>query len=273
MPVGADSAVFSTRRADTAEQTDWMATCKGHPLTTFARVILAEFDVWHTRPVAPTRRVALGDDHLPMDPAPGFGGLLLGAVVAIHAQQLDEDLRAGFSELMGSLERGQRVSQPRLRHRLQQDRVGLMNTTHRLVGRNEKELVFELEPTESPEPHLLAAAYRAAQEPDPVRRSLFTLLQSAVGWRGPNCPDLVAYLTGRSPDLAWATSPELDPLAWALQTLEIEVGDSDRRTVQRQFRRLLRSAHPDHGGAELDAGARIQELSTARRILLDRKGA
>ena len=36
-------------------------------------VILAEFDVWHTRPVAPTRRVALGDDHLKLDPAPGFG--------------------------------------------------------------------------------------------------------------------------------------------------------------------------------------------------------
>ena len=236
-------------------------------------VILAEFEVWHTRPVAPTRRVALGDSELPMDPAPGFGGLLLAAVVALHAQQLDDDQSAAFEQLMTQLERGQRIAQPRLRHRLQQDRIGLVSTTHRLVGRNNEELCIELEPTESPEPHLLAAVYCAGLEVPSQRRTLFTLLRSAVNWRGPNSPDLIAYLTGRAPELAWSRSIELDPTAWALDVLQLEAESSDRRSVQRQFRRLLRDAHPDHGGVEHDAGIRIQELSAARRILLARKGA
>jgi hypothetical protein len=43
-------------------------------------MLLAELEVWHSRPITPTRRVALGHLVLPTDPAPGFGGLLLGAV-------------------------------------------------------------------------------------------------------------------------------------------------------------------------------------------------
>ena len=38
--------------------------------------------------------------------------------------------------------------------------------------------------------------------------------------------------------------------------------------VQRRFRELLVEAHPDHGGDEIDAAARIEELTEARRILL-----
>ena len=44
-------------------------------------MLLAELEVWHSRPTTPTRRVALGHLVLPTDPAPGFGGLLLGAVI------------------------------------------------------------------------------------------------------------------------------------------------------------------------------------------------
>ena len=47
-------------------------------------MLLAELEVWHNRPLAPTRRIALGNLVLPVDPAPGFGGLLLGAVVTAH---------------------------------------------------------------------------------------------------------------------------------------------------------------------------------------------
>ena len=35
-------------------------------------MILAELEVFHSRPIAPTRRVALGRKHLPLHPAPGF---------------------------------------------------------------------------------------------------------------------------------------------------------------------------------------------------------
>ena len=41
-----------------------------------------------------------------------------------------------------------------------------------------------------------------------------------------------------------------------------------RIDVQRQFRDLLRDAHPDHGGDIDDAAQRIADLTEARRILL-----
>ena len=47
-------------------------------------MLLAELEVWHSRPFTPTRRVSLGHLVLPAEPPPGFGGLLLGAVVAGH---------------------------------------------------------------------------------------------------------------------------------------------------------------------------------------------
>ena len=66
-------------------------------------MILAELNVWHSRPAVPTRRVALGDDRLAFDPSPGSGGLLLAAVVATHAQQLDDDGNVELTELLNVL--------------------------------------------------------------------------------------------------------------------------------------------------------------------------
>src|SRR5690606_9268504 len=54
-------------------------------------VILAELEVFHSRAIAPTRRVALGGRDLPVTPAPGFGGILLGGVVAAYVPGLDPD--------------------------------------------------------------------------------------------------------------------------------------------------------------------------------------
>ena len=54
-------------------------------------MLLAELEVFHSRAVQPTRRVALGHLVLPVDPAPGLGGILLGAVVAEHSRRLDGD--------------------------------------------------------------------------------------------------------------------------------------------------------------------------------------
>ena len=100
-------------------------------------MLLAELEVWHSRPVTPTRRVALGHLVLPTDPAPGFGGLLLGAVVAAHLDDVDPDLLPDLHRLIGEIERGERVVQPRLRHRYQVDRHGLARSTHRLLGDGE----------------------------------------------------------------------------------------------------------------------------------------
>lgn len=233
-------------------------------------MILAEFGVWHTRPVAPTRRVVVGEAVLPFAPAPGFGGLLLAGVVGVHAAAMDDDHRLSFDLLMNQLERGERITQPQLRHRLQRDRVGLTNSTHRLVGRGDV-LEFEFEPGAAAEPQLLGAVYLAAQEPPERRRTLFTLIRSATRWKGGPSPDLIPFLTGLEARRVCSWSSTMDPWSWALDLLGFETDPGARELVQSRFRRLLREAHPDHGAPSADAGRRIQELTEARRILLERE--
>ena len=54
-------------------------------------MLLAELEIRHSRAVAPTRRVALGERWLPTDPAPGYGGILLGGIVATHLGDVDAE--------------------------------------------------------------------------------------------------------------------------------------------------------------------------------------
>ena len=55
---------------------------------------------------------------------------------------------------------------------------------------------------------------------------------------------------------------------WAMEVLGLRAGmDVERDDVNRRFRRLLRDAHPDSGGARRGAAARIAELTEARTIL------
>jgi curved DNA-binding protein CbpA len=42
----------------------------------------------------------------------------------------------------------------------------------------------------------------------------------------------------------------------------------ERDDVQKRFRRLVRLAHPDHGGESTGAAERMAELSEAREVLL-----
>ncbi len=57
---------------------------------------------------------------------------------------------------------------------------------------------------------------------------------------------------------------------WAMEVFGIGAGRAvDRREVQRRFRRLLRVAHPDHGGDTEGAAERIAELTEARELLLE----
>ncbi len=227
-------------------------------------------EVFHSRPVAPTRRVALGHLELPIDPAPGFGGLLLGGVVAAHMPSLDPDLFDDLHRLTVQLELGQRIPQPRLRHRLQTDRIGLLRSTHRLVGDGE-EVTFELDAKGSPAQHILAAVYAAALFPAGPRTPIMTLIRKAMRWGGALDNSLVAYLAGLSRDQRWSAEAHRDPRRWALGVLGFvhpQGGGPPKQAIQRRFRELLRDAHPDHGGDARDAALRISELSEARRILL-----
>jgi hypothetical protein len=233
-------------------------------------VILAELEVYHSRPIAPTRRVALGDLNLPASPAPGFGGLLLGGVVAANMAGLDPDLFDDLDRLTVQLERGQRIPQPRLRYRLQVDRVGLLRSRHQLVGDGE-ELRFELDDKGSPAQHILAAVYAAGLLPLGPRTPVMAVVRKAMRWSGGVDNRLIAYLSGLAHHEAWAAQVRHDPIRWALDVLGLSAEDGvgpGKRAVQRRFRQLLRQAHPDHGGDASDAALRISQLAEARRLLL-----
>jgi hypothetical protein len=230
-------------------------------------VLLAELEIWHSRPIAPTRRVALGRAALPVDPAPGFGGLLLGGIVAAHIGGLEDELADELGRLLNDLEAGRRIPQPRLHHRFQADRHGLAKSVHQLHGHGDA-LDFEFESEGSPASQVLGAAYAAGQLPEPERRFVMAVVRRGARWHGTVGPELVRFLSGVRGGTRSARA-YADPGLWALHVLGFDAGTSPGRSeVQRRFRSLLRAAHPDHGGAREGAADRIADLAEARRILL-----
>ncbi len=240
-------------------------------MTNGDEMTIAELEICHSRPIAPTRRVALGSRNLPVDPAPGAGGVLLAAIMAHNAPRVAPELREDLVNVMETLASGRRVVQPRVRHRFQTDRVGLTVSTQRLVA-NGSTLGFDFD-DEAARPVQLAlgSLYAAASLPAVARGPVFDAIQSALFWARPVDNAFVSYLMdGNTVDLADLKSWN-DPVAWAMEILEIERSDDDappKRVVQRKFRTLLRAAHPDHGAVPEDAASRIAELTEARRILL-----
>jgi hypothetical protein len=232
-------------------------------------VILAELEVCHSRPIAPTRRIALGERDLPVDPPPGFGGILLAGVVATFAGALDDDVIDDLDRLLRHVEVGQRLAQPRLRHRFQEDRIGLTRVRHRLVGEGE-ELHFDIDPgSATPAQHVLGAVYAAAEVRPALRIKVVDALRVASRWRAPLGPSFVAQVTGRVTAFNSSAAALADPIGWARVLLGFGADQEPSSVaVQRRFRELLREAHPDHGGDATSAAQRITELTEARRVLL-----
>ena len=241
-------------------------------------MLLAELEFFHSRRIAPTRRIALGDSTLPCDPAPGFAGILLGGVLAANVRQLDDDdLLPDLSWLMSQVEEGHRISQPRLRYRLQTDRVGLLRSRLRLVQRG-SDMHYDFgDERSTPAQRVLAAVYAAGTVPFEARRGVFGALRRGMRWEGPIGPALTRTLAGADGHVLSAVSLG-DPVGWALDVLGFEAKGTPeprdglaapaRIEVQRRFRVLLRQAHPDHGGDAADAAKRIADLREARRLLL-----
>jgi hypothetical protein len=225
---------------------------------------LADFELYHSRPIAPTRRLALGLQFLPTNPAPGPGGLLLAGLVAHFGARLDEDDHAELLLLMQQIESGFRIVQPRLRHRLQTDRVGLLKSHHRLEAGAVGPEFHLSSASGSALVHTLGAVYAAGARP-----VVFAGLRIALRWTGDLDPGFIAAVTGGTASSAGWRSLGADPIAWALGVLGFPDGDDPtRRDVRRRYREALRDAHPDHGGDESEAAERIAELGEARRILL-----
>ena len=228
-------------------------------------MLLAELEIWHTRPAVPTRRVALGHMVLPVDPAPGFGGLLLGSVIAAHLGGIEDDYVADVHRLIREVGEGQRVVQPRLRHRFQIDRHGLAVSHHRLIGDGDK-IEFDFNSSGTDLSQVLGAVYAAERLGPEHRRGVFNVLQKASRWRGPIGASFIAHLAGSQTTNLEALA---DPLAWSLGILGFELGSKkpSKREITRAFRSQMREVHPDHGGTDIDAATAMSDLAEARRIL------
>ena len=237
-------------------------------------MLLAEIEIRHSRAIAPTRRVALGPHWLPTEPAPGYGGILLGGIVATHLADVDPELRDEFLGLVDDLEADKRISQPRLRHRFQTDVVGLDRSRHKLVGQPGDDFFgdvrFELGGDGRPVPQILGAVYAAARLHPDARTGVFAAIRKATRWEAGPGPGLVTYLTDLTdvPPTWWRRFSTDE--RWALEILGFgpDEGQPDRDEVLNRFRTLLRESHPDHGAEHEGAGQRILELTEARRILL-----
>lgn len=231
-------------------------------------MLLAELEVRHSRAVAPTRRVALGPHWLPTEPAPGYGGILLGGIVATHLADVGPDSREDLLELVDDLEEGKRIAQPRMRHRFQTDLVGLERTRHALVG-DAQDMRLEIDGAGRPVPQLLGAVYAAARLHADARPPVFAAIRKGARWEGEIGPELIAYLNDptSAPPTSWRRFPTDE--RWALKVLGFGPDlRPDPGEIQRRFRSLVRAAHPDHGAESQGAGQRIVELTEARRILL-----
>ena len=229
-------------------------------------MLLAELEIWHTRPITPTRRVALGHLVLPTDPAPGLGGVLLAAVVAAYLPDVDDELVPDHGRLIDQVTRGERIVQPRLQHRYQIDRHGLAVSVHQLNG-DADHVTFDLHSMSRPLSQVLGAVYALERIDFDARRAVAPVLHRALRWRGPIGPSFVADISGVSRgDLVGVT----DPRVWALDLLGFPIGTLKvtKKEVMARFRTKLRDAHPDHGGSNSAAGDAIERLGEARRILL-----
>ncbi|MGH8982276.1 MAG: J domain-containing protein [Acidimicrobiia bacterium] len=256
-------------------------------------MILAELNVRHTRRHMPTRRVALGDHYLPTSGA-GYGAVLLGAVVADSAPDLDPEQHDALGRFLDDARSG-RLAVPRiaLRYRLQTDVHGLDRSRHRIVGEAGGDgggaaVVLELDVHGRADPQLIGAVMAAVALPSTDGRRLAlraidgALTRPGVLPEGLTVRRLYEGVPGARPSAPGAgprrngDRPLVDPWRsvpadrrWAMEVLGLGAGMSlVRDDVQRRFRRLVRLAHPDHGAMAAGAAERIAELTEARELLL-----
>ncbi len=250
-------------------------------------MLLAELTVRHTRRHMPTRRVSLDDGYLPTSGV-SWGGVLLGAVVAEHVGELDEDQLDALDRLIDHASDGIVVPRIALRYRLQTDRHGLDRSRHRIVRPDVtgSPPVLELDRHGPPAPQVIASIMAASRLPSSTRLAVLRTIRRAAHSPG-QLPEglevrrLFHGVPGAAPwapgarraaaeggvDDRWTGVPA--EYRWAMEVLGLHAGTAVvRDDVQQRFRRLIRLAHPDHGGGSEAAAQRIAELSEAREVLL-----
>jgi hypothetical protein len=250
-------------------------------------LLLAELNVRHTRRHMPTRRVALGDVYLPMTGA-AYGAVLLGAVVSEFAPHLDEEQWELLPRLVEEARNGLAVPRIALRYRLQIDTHGLDRSRHRILGETApdgtRHLVLELDHHSRADPQVVGAVLGASALPPSARMIAIRAVDEAL--RRPRLPQgiRVHRLLEGAPDLRAFIAPGDAPVSgavqdewrgipadrrWAMEVLGLHADMTVARAdVQSRFRRLVRLAHPDHGGERDGAAERLAQLREARELLL-----
>lgn len=232
-------------------------------------MIIASLELYHSRAIAPTRRVSLGARSLATDTAPGPGGILLGGIAATYIGSVDPELHADLQRLTIELEDAPYIPQPRLRHRLQADKIGLSRSTLNL-RRIDDEIRYDLtDVTASPLQATLGAVYAAGSIGNKSRRDVLSCVRRGLLWQGPIGQTMIANLAGGDTRSMSAGALE-NPIGWAMAVLDfaVDAAPPGRAKVKAAFRMHLRDAHPDHGAGESQAAKRIADLAEARRILL-----
>jgi hypothetical protein len=250
-------------------------------------VLLAELNVRHTRRHMPTRRVALDGAYLPAS-GPAHGVALLAAVVATNITAIDPEQIELLPRLLHDARHGLAIPRIALRHRLQYDVHGLDRSRHRMIG-EDAHLVIELDIHGAPIPQVLGAVMGAASLDSRGRTAALDAIGKVVAgrWNGLAAEVEIrivaqAAWNGLRPPLAeageWQPGGPPEEMLWrgigpdrrwAMEVLGLRAGtEVERDDVNRRFRRLLRDAHPDSGGASASAAARIAELTEARTILM-----
>lgn len=244
-------------------------------------MVLAELLVRHTRRHMPIRRVAIGTAYLPTGGV-AHGAVLLGAVVAEFLPDLDPEQAELLPRLVDDARGGLGVPRISMRHRLQIDTHGLDHSRHRIVAEGGR-TVLELDRHGQPDPQVIGAVMAAAALPGAPRDVALRAVHAALRHPG-TLPEglavrrLLLGVPGLGPPPAGAAAGAgADPWTgmpteqrWAMEVLGLRSDATlDRTDVQARFRRLIRMAHPDHGGARQGAAERMAELTEARSVLLD----
>jgi hypothetical protein len=247
-------------------------------------VLLAELTVRHSRKHMPTRRVALGHAYLPMTGA-AHGGLLLSAVLSEYLGALDDEQIELLPRLLDDARHGLSVPRIALRYRLQTDVHGLDRSRHRVLG-EAGYVVVELDVHGAPVPQILGSVLAVSTMGPSGRDAAISAIRAVLAnrFRFPagvglrrleygipqDAPPLAGtqWMKGGPPqELEWEGVPS--ERRWAMEVLGLRGGmQLDRDDISRRFRRLLRDAHPDHGGARTEAAERIAELTEARDLLI-----
>ena len=260
-------------------------------------VVLAELNIRHTRLHMPTRRVAIDPSYLPTVVG-SAGPDLIGAVSTEFISRIAKEKYKEIEGLLTAIStESLEIPSIHLQHRLQSDTHGLDRSRHRLLD-DGVGIIVEIDVHARPETQVLGMLIAIAQIPAINRDPFMACFRTAMKRRGAQARGMRVRLlergvAGDRPGMArpaeavagsggdpgaWDTQERMIQEGWigvdvesrwAMEVLGLGPGAKiDRREIQRRYRRLLRSAHPDHGGDLEGAAERIARLGEARAVLL-----